>query len=347
MEYYRPHSRPPNIGYLNIRSCMQSLQTANLPAPFARKYAPRAFEDFFVPPETAGALARLIGADHVSALIVGESGTGKTSMANTMVSKYYEGTAPHEWSDNVRRISVLKDHSVNHYKSDIIFFCQTASGVREKKKVVVIDDVDVAGDAAQVLFKRVVDRYGATVHFILTCTDLGSVLDGIQTRFAVVRVPSPTPANVRHLIRRIGLGENMDVDAPAEEFLSTAAGGISGAVTSMEKIKLHGGPVTYDLVVQLCTAIHFQLFDVYVSFVRMARLFDAINVLYDMFDQGNSLMDIMDSLMTYIKVAGSLTDGEKYGMLGVVGRHMATAPACEERIELAALTGDIHAVVET
>ena len=79
----------------------------------------------------------------------------------------------------------------------------------------------------------------------------------------------------------------------------------------MEKFKLLNKKITLNLAIQLCSNISFLTFEEYTDFVLKQNLKDAIYLIYELFDKGYSVMDILDSYFLFIKNTKNITEGNK------------------------------------
>ena len=72
--------------------------------------------------------------DKINILLIGDIGSGKTSLLNSLIREYYKDISPKCYADNVLHINSLKDQGINYYRNDVKIFCQTGSLVKHKKK---------------------------------------------------------------------------------------------------------------------------------------------------------------------------------------------------------------------
>ena len=49
-------------------------------------------------------------------------------------------------NDNVLHINSLKEQGIHYYRNEVKIFCQTASSFINKKKIVVLDDLDLINE---------------------------------------------------------------------------------------------------------------------------------------------------------------------------------------------------------
>jgi hypothetical protein len=83
----------------------------------------------------------------------------------------------------------------------------------------------------------------------------------------------------------------------------------------MEKFKLLDEKITYELAVKLCSNISFFTFEKYTQFVLEYNLNDAIVLIYEIYDKGYSVMDILDNYFIFIKTTEIITEEQKYNII--------------------------------
>ena len=58
--------------------------------PFLKKYQPQKYEEFVIEKDYIQLLKTLINMDNLNILLIGDSGTGKTSLIEATIREYYE-----------------------------------------------------------------------------------------------------------------------------------------------------------------------------------------------------------------------------------------------------------------
>lgn len=105
----------------------------NTNAPFIHKYQPTYFRDFEqLNPTTITLMQSLISLNNLNVLIIGDSGTGKTSIINSIIKEYYGNDYN---SDNVLVLNSLKEQGIQYYRNDVKIFCQTCSLIKIKRRL--------------------------------------------------------------------------------------------------------------------------------------------------------------------------------------------------------------------
>ena len=154
---------------------------------FLKKYKPTSISDFKIPDDFKKLLFFLIKSNHLNILLVGENGSGKTSILNSIVNDYYGDSYD---KNNILYINTLKEQGIHYYRNEVKIFCQTHSSVENKKKIIVLDDLDMINEQSQQIFRNCIDKYRDNVSFISSCTHIQKVIDSIESRIIVLNIPT-------------------------------------------------------------------------------------------------------------------------------------------------------------
>ena len=103
--------------------------------PFLKKYKPMIFADFFIEKLLIKLLKTLIKMDSLNILLIGNSGSGKTSILDATIREYYGIKKIPKY--NVLYINSLKEQGIQYYRNEVKTFCQTICLLQNKKKFVV------------------------------------------------------------------------------------------------------------------------------------------------------------------------------------------------------------------
>ena len=143
------------------------------------KYRPLTLIDFQFHEEFTNTIKTLQQLNTLNMLVVGNFGSGKTSLLNCLIKEYYADTKSTNYDDNVLYINNLKEQGISYYRTEVKHFCQSASSIQGKKKIVVIDDIDAISEQSQQVFRNSMDKFKHTVHFIASCTNIQKVIESI------------------------------------------------------------------------------------------------------------------------------------------------------------------------
>jgi len=310
---------------------------------FIDKYQPVFFKDFEMYDDIIEILKTLVVIDNLNILFIGDGGSGKTSMLNTLIREYYSGTNYQQYKDNVLYINNLKEQGINYYRNDCKTFCQTSSSVKHKKKIVILDDLDFINEQSQQVFRNCIDKYSHNVHFISSCTNIQKVIESIQSRFFIIKMKPLSRESLYKIMKKIEETENIVLDNDAKEFVLTICNNSAKVLMNyMEKFKLINKKITLDLASRVCTNISFQNFESYTQYLKDGNLSDGIKILYDLCDQGYSVMDILDSYFSFVKNSKQLSEDEKYNIIPYICKYITIFHNIhEDEIELALFTNNL------
>jgi len=310
---------------------------------FVEKFQPMFFKDFEMDTDITEILNIMISMNNLNILFIGDIASGKTSLLNALIREYYNEYNPKQYNDNVLYINSLKEQGINYYRTDVKTFCQTCSVIKKKKKIVVLDDIDFINEQSQQVFRNCIDKYSHNVHFISSCSNIQKVIESIQSRFTIIKIKPLKREYIHKILNKIKISEEIDIDTDAEEFiLNVSNNTVKILINYMEKFKLLNIKITYDIALQLCSNINFLKLEEYTICVKNKNLAEAIKIIYDIFDKGYSVMDILDSYFVFIKNTILLSEDEKYNIIPIICKYITIFNNIhEDEIELALFTNNL------
>ena len=314
---------------------------------FVNKYQPLLFDDFGVDNEIIKILKTLILMDNLNILLIGDIASGKTSLLNSLIREYYTGRQPKEYEENIMYINNLKEQGINYYRNDVKTFCQTCSVIKGKKKFVVLDDIDMINEQSQQVFRNCIDKFSHNVHFISSCSNIQKVIESIQSRLTIIKIKPLQKANLFKIIDKIKVTEKISMDAEAEEFIVNISNKtIKIIINYMEKFKLVNERITLNLAVKLCSNISFITFEDYTNLIKNKKINESIKLIYEIYDKGYSVMDILDNYFLFVKNTGILDETEKYNVIPIICKYITIFHNIhEDEIELALFTNNLIAIL--
>jgi hypothetical protein len=317
------------------------------PSLFIYKYQPLFFKDFEIEPNIIELLNTLIKMNNLNTMFVGDIGSGKTTLLNAVIKEYYYyGSKPYEkiaYDDNILHINSLKEQGINFYRNDVKTFCQTSSTVKNKKKIVVLDDIDLINEQSQQVFRNCIDKYSNNVHFISSCSNTQKVIESIQSRLSIIKIKPFSRENLYKIMKKIQMNENINIHLDAEDFILNICNNTAKILINyMEKFKLLNTEITYELATQVCTNISFFVFDEFTCYIKEHKIKEAINILYNIYDKGYSVMDILDNYSLFVKTTSILNENEKYTIITFICKYITVFHNIhEEPIELALFVNNL------
>jgi len=310
---------------------------------FINKYQPLHFNDFEMSTELIELLNTLVEMDNLNILFIGDVGSGKTSLLSALIREYYKNMDSKIYQDNVLYINSLKEQGINYYRNDVKTFCQTCCTVKNKKKIVVLDDIDMINEQSQQVFRNCIDKYSHNVHFISSCSNVQKVIESLQSRLSIIKIKPLQRENLYKIINKIKSAENIIIESDAEEFILDICNNTAKILINyMEKFKVLNRVITLELANQICTNISFLTFVEYTNSLKTKKLNESIGILYEIYDKGYSVMDILDNYFLFVKSTHLFKETEKYKIIPLICKYITIFHNIhEDEIELALFTNNL------
>jgi DNA polymerase III delta prime subunit len=310
---------------------------------FINKYQPLYFIDFEMNEEIFEILSMLIKIENLNILLLGDTGSGKTALLNSLIREYYKGIDLKLYENNILHINSLKEQGINYYRNDVKTFCQTCCSIKNKKKIVILDDIDLINEQSQQVFRNCIDKFSHNVHFISSCSNIQKVIESLQSRFTIIKIKPLQRENLYKILNKIKNCENIVIEKQAEEFILNICNNTAKILINyMEKFKLLNEDITLELATNTCTNISFLTFVKYIELLKNKQLNDSIKILYDIYDKGYSVMDILDNFFLFIKTTKLLNETEKYNITPIICKYITIFHNIhEDEIELALFTNNL------
>jgi DNA polymerase III delta prime subunit len=288
-------------------------------------------------------LKTMILIDNLNILLIGNMASGKTSLLNSIIREYYAGYSSKEYEENILYINSLKEQGINYYRTDVKTFCQTCSNINNKKKIIVLDDIDLINEQSQQVFRNCIDKYKHNVHFISSCSNIQKVIESLQSRLTIIKIKQLTKNNLVNIINNIKHTENIVMDDEAQDFIINISNNtVKIMVNYMEKFKLLNETITYELAIKLCSNISFFTFEKYTQFILSNSLNEAILLIYEIYDKGYSVMDVLDNYFIFVKNTYILNEDQKYKIIPFICKYISVFHNIhEDEIELSLFTNNL------
>ena len=141
--------------------------------------------------------------------------------------------------------------------------------------------------------------------------------------------------------------ENLIISPDAQHFiLNISNGSAKILINYLEKIKLLDSPIDLQIANNICSNISFLIFEEYTQNILNKKLCDSIKLIYETYDKGYSVMDILDNYFIFIKLTNILTENQKYEIIPIICKYIAIFHNIhEDEIELTLFTNNIYNVL--
>jgi replication factor C subunit 2/4 len=309
---------------------------------FLKKYQPLFFNDFTIDTEYIELLNTLNKMDSLNILLVGNNGSGKTSLLYATIREYYKmKDIP---TNNVLLINNLKEQGISYYRSEVKTFCQTPSIVPHKKKFIILDDIDFINEQSQQVFRNCIDKYSHNVHFLASCSNTQKVIESIQSRCTIIKLKPLSQPYLKIILNKIKNSEKLKITKNAENFiLNICNNSVRLLINYLEKFKLLNIAIDEKKVKEICTNISFLEFENYTNSWYIERdLQKSIKLIYSIYNKGYSVMDILDSYFSFIKITNIIEEEVKYKIIIFILKYIAVFHTLHENdIELIIFTNEL------
>jgi len=262
------------------------------------KYKPYNLNDFTDDVQFKNTIKSLENMNNLNLLFIGNSCSGKTTLLDCIVRDYYNLSKNDPIREtNILYINNLKDQGIQYFRNEMKIFCQSTCSIRNKKKIIVIDDLDTINEQSQQVFRNYLDKYSKNINFISVCGTVQKVIESLQSRLHIIRIPNFSINYCKNLINNIVTNENLKIDKKSKDYiLSISNNSVRIIINHLEKVYIFKDNIKLQDCKQLCNTISFQHFDDYYKFLKENNLIAAIGLLNNLYDYGYSVIDILDYL---------------------------------------------------
>lgn len=313
--------------------------------PYIVKYQPTSLDTFQTSNNIKDYVTACVDNHDLNILLIGDIGTGKTSLLNIIINMYFGDLISDKYiyDTQIMFINSLKEQGISFYRNEVKTFCQTQSILPGKKKIVILDDIDFINEQSQQVFRSCMDKYGDNVNFIISCINTQKVIESLQSRTTLIKLPLLQRDQLKIISSNIIKCENIQIAEEACEYLITISNYSIRLMTSyLEKIKILDEYITLDLIYDICSNINYKYFEEFVIHCKKCNLIASSAILYNLSDKGFSVMDILDSLTQYIKRCEFINETQKYSLLPIICKYITIFHEIhEDDIELVLLSRDI------
>lgn len=309
---------------------------------FTCKYRPKQLTDFNMNEDFCNVLRSLVNIEKLNILLIGNTGSGKTTIIQAIIAEYY-GSVDLENNQNIMSINVLKEQGISYYRNEVRVFCQTPSAIKGKRKILLLDDIDIINEQSQQVFRNCIDKYSHNVCFIASCTCVPKVIDSLQSRMDIIRIQPHSPIKLTSLATRIIEAENISVHEEVIPFIvKVCNGSVRILVNYLEKFSFMGKHIDMEQASKLCTNISYNELGNYTTACINGELHNAIQIINTFINKGYSVTDILDCFFTYIKITNLLNEEQKYDILPYICKYITVFHNIhEDEIELVFFTNNI------
>jgi DNA polymerase III delta prime subunit len=294
---------------------------------FISKYKPYYIDDFNGNEQLISVIKSLMHIDDINILVVGPSNSGKTSLLYAIIRNYYDLDKNRGFPENnIMFINSLKEQGINYYRNEMKSFCQSKCSIYGKKKLIIIDDLDLINEQCQQVFRNHIDKYKNNVHFVSVCSNIHKVIESIQSRLHIVRMEPSSIETTHCVMSTIVKNEKLNITNDAKEYLLTfSKHSVREIISHLEKITILSEKddiIDIEQCKNIISNISYKQFEIYLQHIKKEELESAVEILYQIYDYGYSVIDILDMFFSFIKTTNMLNEDEKYKIVPILCKYI-------------------------
>lgn len=311
---------------------------------YIEKYKPHTVDDTVYTDDFKHVLTSLISMDHLNILLKGDKSSGKTTLIDCIIRDYYNGSVSLNNSELIWHFNCLNEQGINGFRETLKVFCQTKCSIYGKKKLIILDDLDYLNEQNQQIIRSNIDKYSWNINFIASCKNLNKVIDSLQSRLNILKVPKIINKDLCTILDKVLQNEEISLCSKSKEFLVNISDlSINILLNNVKKLSLvRKNNILYDDVKRICCQICFNYYDEYFSHLRKKEFKDAIHQMLELYGIGYSFIDILENLVSYIKYTRTLTNPIKFELMKHVCKYIDIAHSFnDDSLEISFFTYDI------
>lgn len=305
------------------------------------KYHPLYFDDFVTESKERNTVKELLQINNANILFMGDSGVGKTTYIHSTIREYLYNIEPKLntnfiqndiktiYKDNILVINPLKSQGIEYFRTTVKIFCKTVSTIPNKKKIIVLDDLDMIPEACQQIFRSYINTYSNNIYFIGSYTHQQRVIDQLRSSLFTIKINKLTKNDLRTLLEHIVTNEHLKMNEHTKQYLLDYSNyNIKILINYLEKIKLYSFGLNADNndvdqnIDTICSLLCHKSLETFTLYLQNNQLPNAIQyILKEMREIGYSLLDVLDNYFEFIKITNIITDEVKYEITQIIQKY--------------------------
>tara|TARA_B100000963_G_C22561242_1_gene641461 strand:- start:155 stop:1132 length:978 start_codon:yes stop_codon:yes gene_type:complete len=321
---------------------------------YINKYKPTELDDINLDTYSKNIIDIYLKNNKFNFIIQGNICSGKTSLINILINKYYNiSNNSNNLNNNpdILYINLLKDYGINYYRNEIKNFCNINNFINNnsKKKIIVIDDMDQINDNCQQIIISLINKYN-NINFLFSFFDYNKINENFLKILEPIYIKPITNEFIRKILKNIIVKENLTIsDNHIEEIIKLSNFCIPQSINNLNKIILYDSNIskTYNIE-NIISNITIDYFNVYINYCKNKKYKESFNHILKFVDNGYSVIDIIEDFFSYIKNYSQLDDKYKFEIIKVICSLINIINNInEENVELLFLTYNIIEILNS
>jgi DNA polymerase III delta prime subunit len=260
------------------------------------KYLPKDL-DSIIMPNKEGILNEIknnMASQNMNLLLIGSPITFKSVAIHLIVKKYYNNQHIYNYNQHILILDCFNDINISTTNNDINTFCKNKSSY---KKFLIIDNFDIINETNQQYLKILMDN-SVNTFFIFGCENTNKINEIIQTRTTPIYFEDLTTEQYKEIITNISENESIVFDmTPLLEYKNISPYFIYNLFNKLKLLKQN----IIDDITKYIVIIDTKTYIEYNNFIKTNNVKNATKILFKLFDEGYSLLDIYNFLYEYYK----------------------------------------------
>lgn len=315
---------------------------------FLKKYKPTTLDDFNISEFTKQLVTSYINNSKLLFIIHGNSISGKTTLINTILNIYYNNNI----NNNVLFCNLLKEQGINYYRNDLKNFCQINNINNKEKKTIIFDDIDLLNEQSQQIFSNLLMHY-KNINFMFSCTDINKIQQTLLQRLEYIKIDAIDNNFLNNILNKLLECEKININNDIKKTIVKISNySIPNLINILDKMILLNGingvnninNINNDNIdgLYLSSNILKSEFDQYIDLCKNKNYVQSINTIQILYNNGYSVIDIIDEFFCYIKNFSNLDDDYKYKIIKILSNYINIFNNLHENnIELIFMTNKI------
>lgn len=294
-------------------------------------FKPKEFEDFNISSTDLNLLKIFIKNNKLNFIINGDTSSGKTSLINVIINKYYDLDHCNEKDkknindNNILTINILKDQGIQYYRTEVKNFCNSCSIIKDKKKILIIDSIDNINEQNQYVFKNYIEKY-CNVNYIISCNDISKIYESLLHKLEIIKIMPTNYDFLYHLYTKINKKIKLDLKKKEYEYLiNISENSIPCLINNIEKINLLNikNEENKMEIIKNCSSIILENnFKIYIELCISNKIKEAYEYIINIYNDKYSVIDILNNLIDYINLCNNLEKEIKYKIYQILIKYI-------------------------
>lgn len=311
---------------------------------FLEQYMPQSLDELILPKQFIDILKESINKQQLYLLLQGYE--GKTTLIHCILKYYYETFQfkmnYKDWIEkHVLEINHLNEN-LNKWRQHITSFIKIYTS---KPKCIIIDGIDTLPETFQYILYNILETYRSNVFFICTCIEKEHIQQSLLYSLNHCFIPKIQTKHIKQLCMKIINEQNIFIKENVLNHILKHSIDLKQIILILEKIKLID---SYDYTIEdlMLNIKHKDLYTYTNDCVYNANkksIYDMTQTLYSYYEQGYSVIDILEEYYNYIQWTDDIETEIKYRIIKYIMKYISIFHTNHEHsIELYFLTYDVY-----